>query len=108
MSILIDTPVLYPGRLGILHGRAFRSSHLISDLPGEEGHQELLAFARQIRMSVEWLQHTGNVFEHFDVMNSRYQVAIAAGAQVVTPAVLIKAMLAKRPQRRKAKAHAAA
>ena len=68
-----------------LNRRLGRSSHLVSDLPGEAGTAELVAFAK-----------AGTAHEHFDVFEGRYPRAIAAGARVVTRSELVAIFRAKR------------
>ena len=53
-----------------LNRRLGRSSHLVSDLPGEAGTAELVAFARGIGMRATWLQKAGTPHEHFDVFEA--------------------------------------
>ena len=79
-----------------LNRRLGRSSHLVSDLPGEAGTAELVAFAKRIGMRATWLQKAGTAHEHFDVFEGRYPRAIAAGARVVTRSELVAIFRAKR------------
>ena len=71
--IIIDPPVDYGGKFR-------RCSHLLSDIPGDEGRRELADFARRIGLHPEWLQHAGVAKEHYDVFGARRTRAIAAGA----------------------------
>ncbi len=80
MTIFIDTPM----RLAALNQRLGPSSHLVSDLPGEEGSKELDEFAQKIGMKRSWLQKAGTRHEHYDVFGARYDAAIRAGAKAVT------------------------
>lgn len=81
--IIIDTPQKY--RIaGLMRGREFTSSHLISTLSGTAGSEELLAFAKKMGLREAWLQKKYTWREHFDVMNSRYDAAISAGAVAVS------------------------
>jgi hypothetical protein len=58
----------------------------MSDEIGEKAVEELLEFGRRIGQKAEWLQHSNNpIYVHFDVMNTRYKVAIESGAIPVTP-----------------------
>lgn len=79
---LFDTkPYTRPGT-----PRCFRntlSCHMFSDLPGEEGTRELVAFARRIGLKPEWIQHRGSHLEHFDLVERRRVAAVAAGAREV-------------------------
>jgi hypothetical protein len=95
MAIYIDTPQQYQVP-HLMRGRPFMSSHMISDLPGIEGEAELIAFGAKVGQKREWLQKAGTHWCHFDVMNSRYKVAVAAGAIEITPRALAQLMLAKR------------
>lgn len=79
-----------------INRRLGQSSHLVSDLPGEAGTTELLAFAKRIGMRAEWLQKAGTRHEHFDVFEGRYERAIAAGARVVTRRELVAIFAKKR------------
>ena len=72
-----------------INRRLGRSAHLVSDLPGEAGTQELVAFARGIGLRAEWIQKAGTRHEHFDVFEGRYQRALDAGAKVVTRPELV-------------------
>jgi hypothetical protein len=42
--------------------------------------QELRAFAQQLGLRPEWIQHAGTIREHFDVTDAVRAQAIAAGA----------------------------
>ena len=86
--IYIDPPRPYP-RYGLC-------SHLMSDLPGEEGHAELMAFAKRLGHKPQWLQHAGTYREHFDVMRSRIEVAKRLGAVEVPTQRIVEMMHAKR------------
>ncbi|HWJ11186.1 MAG TPA: DUF4031 domain-containing protein [Nocardioides sp.] len=55
-------------------------SHLLSDLPGEEGRAELLDFARRLGLEARWIQNEGTATEHFDVTEPTRQRALALGA----------------------------
>lgn len=78
-----------------INRRLGRSAHMISDLPGEDGTKELVAFARGIGLRAEWLQKPGTRHEHFDVFEGRYQRALDAGARVVTRRELVAIFRAK-------------
>ena len=79
MAIYLDRAIDY-------HGKFKGCSHLVSNLLvvsnllGEEGTRELIAFATRIGMRREWLQHAGRNTEHFNVFGSRRPRAIKAGA----------------------------
>jgi hypothetical protein len=72
------------------------SAHLMSDLPGRAGTDELLAFARQIGMRPEWLQSGGTEVEHFDVTASRALKAVELGAINIDRRRLVEIIRAKR------------
>ena len=55
-------------------------SHLMSDLPGEDGTAELVAFARRLGLNPAWIQHRGRPIEHFDVTEPKRQQALRLGA----------------------------
>lgn len=55
-------------------------SHLLSDLPGEAGTAELLAFIRNLGLEARWIQNAGTHTEHFDVTEPTRQRALALGA----------------------------
>lgn len=93
MSILIDPPVDWGHRLNRKYGP---NSHMFSDLPGDAGTAELLAFARSIGMRPEWLQKPGTCHEHFDVFVARRPLAVAAGAREVTKLEAVNVWRAKR------------
>ena len=58
-------------------------SHLLSDLPGEAGTAELLAFAERLGIDARWIQNAGTATEHFDVREPTRQRALALGATPV-------------------------
>lgn len=58
-------------------------SHLMSDAAGDEGTVELLAFARRLGLRAEWLQHPGKPMEHFDVTETKRQLALELGAEPI-------------------------
>ena len=59
-------------------------SHLLSDLPGEAGRRELLAFADRLGIEARWIQNPGTAREHFDVTEPTRQRALALGAVPIT------------------------
>lgn len=71
--ICFDNPIVWKESLG-------PSSHLISDLPGEEGTAELVAFAERIGLRRRYLQSRGTRHEHFDIWGIKIQRALEAGA----------------------------
>lgn len=78
--IWIDKPKQYQVN-GLMRNQPFRSAHMVSDLLGESGTSELIAFGKLIGIKPAWLQKPGTCYEHFDVMNTRYCAALAAGAR---------------------------
>lgn len=58
-----------------LTGRPANWSHLFADTP-----TELAAFARQMGLRTQWLQHAGTHREHYDVTDTVRVRAVAAGA----------------------------
>ena len=92
MAIFIDALIDYGAGL---NRRLGKSSHLVSDLPGAAGTEELVAFARSIGMRESWLQKAGTRHQHFDVFAGRYERALAAGARVVTRGELVAIFKAK-------------
>lgn len=77
-----------------------RTSHLMSDLPGERGTAELLACGKAIGMRPEWLQHRGEPREHFDIFDGKVAAAVALGIPQVTGRELIRrCVLPKRAAR---------
>lgn len=72
------------------------SAHLMSDLPGRAGTEELLAFARTLGMKPEWLQSAGTEVEHFDVTASRALKATELGATSIDRRQLVLIIRAKR------------
>lgn len=76
MTVYIDDMRL-PATVGPVEGEW---SHLLSDLPGEAGHVELLDFARRLGLEARWIQNEGTPTEHFDVTEPTRQRALALGA----------------------------
>jgi hypothetical protein len=76
VTIYIDD-MQRPARVGRLNAVW---SHLMSDLPGDEGTVELIAFARRLGLNPSWIQKKGTVLEHFDVTEPKRQQALRAGA----------------------------
>jgi hypothetical protein len=55
-------------------------SHLLSDLPGAAGQEELLAFADRLGIERRWIQNAGTHTEHFDLREPMRQRALELGA----------------------------
>lgn len=62
-------------RTRVGNGRPAIWSHLMADT-----HEELIAFALKLGLSPAWIQHAGTHREHFDVIDTKRQVAISLGA----------------------------
>lgn len=54
--------------------------HMWTDTPGEAGTRELVAFATALGMREAWIQKRGTEYEHFDLIASKREQAVAAGA----------------------------
>ena len=65
------------------------TSHLMSDVIGPEGTNELDAFARRIGLKVEWRQKSGTETEHYDLFDGAIERAVAAGSVEVRGVDLI-------------------
>ncbi|MBM9461701.1 DUF4031 domain-containing protein [Nocardioides sp. zg-536] len=76
MTIHVDDMQL-PARVGRMDGVW---SHLLSDLPGAAGHDELVAFAARLGIEARWIQNEGTATEHFDLTEPLRQRALALGA----------------------------
>ncbi len=86
--IITDAPVDY-------HGKFKGCSHMISDLVGQAGRDELMAFARRIGMRPEWLQKPGTKHEHFDIFGERRNRALRAGCVEVDRKRMVEVFRAK-------------
>lgn len=67
----------------VFYGRKTPSCHMFSNLPGEEGTAELVAFATSIGMQAKWIQNPGHRHEHFDIWGKRVADCDRAGITVV-------------------------
>lgn len=76
MTVYVDD-MQRPARVGPVDGIW---SHLLSDLPGDEGRRELVAFAERLGLDRAWLQNAGTPTEHFDVTEPTRQQALRYGA----------------------------
>lgn len=54
--------------------------HMWSDLPGSHGTRELIDFAAALGLREAWIQKRGTEYEHFDLIASKREQAVAAGA----------------------------
>lgn len=59
------------------------ASHMMSTLPGEQGRAELVAFARQLKVSPDWIQYPGTRKQHFDLTTGKRLQALRLGATEV-------------------------
>ncbi len=64
--------------------RGDRMYHLLSDLPGAAGTEELLAAARACGMPTRFIQYPGTYREHFDIHVPMAETLLARGARLVT------------------------
>lgn len=81
-----------------VHFRRFKvSSHLMSDLPGQDGTAELDAFAKRIGLKTSWRQNEGTPTEHYDLFDGAIFRAILAGSTEVTGRELVEKCV--RPKR---------
>lgn len=88
--------VIDPAANYIFRGKSVRAAHMLSSEPGHPGRIELLLFAAKIGLKPEWLQKRGTPWEHFDLMNSRIDKAIAAGATRIDRYRLVEILRFKR------------
>ena len=70
-------------------------AHLISDLPGKEGQEELFAFARDAFLPRR-RHRTGTYAEHIDIRDKEIIRAKAAGAKTITRRQLAAILKLKR------------
>lgn len=66
--------------------------HMIADTP-----EELLAMADRIGVQRKWIQKAGTYEEHFDISKVKKEMALRAGAQLVSSRELVAHMHLKRP-----------
>lgn len=67
--------------------RVFRNTlacHMLSDIPGPRGTEELAAFVRQLGLQERWIQERGKPREHFDLTEGSRAAAVIRGAKVVS------------------------
>lgn len=91
--IVIDEPRDWGGAFNRRWGP---SSHLMSDLPGEEGARELAAFMEA--MGVPWapVQHPGTYREHHDLAGEWIVRARALGATTLDRAAFVGVLRRRR------------
>ena len=58
-------------------------AHLLSDLHGKEGREELVSFGRRIGLRRR-IHRKGSYAEHYDIRNPEIELAKTAGARIVT------------------------
>ena len=58
-------------------------AHLFSDKPGEEGSNELHAFAEKIGLRGRWVHAAYSYAEHYDIKEGYIKIAKSAGAIIV-------------------------
>lgn len=58
-------------------------AHLVSDLNGEEGLEELISFGKRVGLTRR-IHRKGSYAEHYDLRSPEIERAKAAGARVVT------------------------
>jgi hypothetical protein len=91
--IYFDHPQNWPRRAGLPPGLC---AHLVSDLHGEEGTRELVAFGARLGMRERWLQSRGTYREHFDLFGRLVDDARAAGAVELNRRDFVGILRAKR------------
>lgn len=82
MSVYVDDMKMPFGRMLMCH--------MIAD-----STEELLAMADKIGVARKWIQKPGTNQEHFDICLSKRQLAIDAGAQLITWKELGKMCIAR-------------
>lgn len=87
MTVYVDD-MLRPARVGRIQSRW---SHLMADTTAE-----LVAFAKEVGLREEWIQHPGTHREHFDLTEGRRRVALAAGAVPISYPRETGALLARK------------
>lgn len=76
MTVYVDS-MRMPARVGRIQANW---SHLTAD-----STEELLAFAEKLGLRASWIQNPGHVWrEHFDVTDTKRDLAIRHGAQEIT------------------------
>jgi len=75
MTVYVDDMYLYPmGALGRM-----KMSHMVADTT-----EELVAMAALIGVQPKWIQRAGTAREHFDIAQSKREIALANGAVAIT------------------------
>ncbi len=81
-------------RAGVRRGD--RMYHVLSDLPGDEGTREVVAFVVRYGLRPEWIQYRGSYREHFDAREPEGLRMIADGARLATNREVGELLRAKR------------
>jgi hypothetical protein len=76
--------------------RGDRMYHLLSELHGVAGTEELLAGARSCGMPTRFIQYPGTYREHFDIHGPMKDILLAQGARLVTNREVALLLRAKR------------
>ncbi|ACL42228.1 conserved hypothetical protein (plasmid) [Pseudarthrobacter chlorophenolicus A6] len=96
MTVYVDS-MRMPARVGRIQARW---SHLTAD-----STEELLDFAAKLGLKPSWIQNPGHIWkEHFDVTDSKRELAIRLGAQPITMQEACTLWAAKREAARPATA----
>lgn len=75
MTVYVDDMYLYPmGQYGRM-----KMSHMIADTT-----DELVAMAQAIGVQAKWIQKAGSSGEHFDIAQSKREIALRNGAVAIT------------------------
>lgn len=92
MSVWFEHPAHHGA---IVRGRRVVSAHLMASTTAE-----LIAFAARLGLREEWIQHRGEVKEHFDLLGAaKCDAAEAAGAERVDRHVFVGRLRARRTPR---------
>lgn len=83
MAVYVDNMQASYGRM--------KMCHMIAD-----STEELLAMADRIGVARKWIQKPGTAHEHFDIAQSKRQLAVAAGAVEITMMELGRKLRARR------------
>lgn len=76
--------------------RGDRMYHLLSDLHGAAGTEELLAGARACGMPTRFIQYPGTYREHFDIHGDMKDILLAQGARMAANREIALLLRAKR------------
>lgn len=71
--------------------RRYLMCHMVADT-----QEELLAMADTIGVDRKWIQYPGEAKEHFDIAQSKRELAVAAGAKEITSRELVAIIREKR------------